>query len=119
MDAAFTIRALGDDAVLHCAGELDLASQVDLAIYLAHLLDVPSVGVVVDLTEVTFLDSGSVGAIHALARAIRPDQRLRVVSPPGIVRRVLALTGFDRMVPVLTPPDQRTGPPTAPAPGTA
>lgn len=94
--AGFTITSIEGSSVLHCHGELDLATRVDLAIHLTDLLVDDTTHVVVDLSEVSFIDCSSIGAFLALGRAIRPARRLTVVCPPGPVRKVLALTAFDR-----------------------
>jgi anti-sigma B factor antagonist len=56
---------------------------------------------VIDLCAVSFLDSSG---IHCLVRARatlgRDDRALALVCPPGNVRRVLAMTGIDELVPI-------------------
>jgi anti-sigma B factor antagonist len=94
--ALFTITTLEDAALLHCAGELDLAARSDLSARISDLLDGAAPHVVVDLTDVVFIDCSAVGAFLTLGRALRPSRRLSVVCPPGRVRRVLAMTAFDR-----------------------
>ena len=75
-------------------GEVDLATVVSLTEALdAAIRD--SVGAfVLDLCDVTFLDSSGIGAVMR-ARALlgREDRSLTVICPPGPVRRVFAIAG--------------------------
>ena len=77
------------------AGEIDLAAgaAVEAAI-MAALADQDVDTVVVDLTEVTFLDSSGISVLLKARRAA--DDRAvtyRAVGADGIVRKVLELTG--------------------------
>jgi anti-anti-sigma factor len=91
----------GRTAVLRCRGDFDLAARVDLAAGLADLALTEATRLVVDLSGATFLDVGSVGALEEFAETLDGDRRLVVACPPGIVRRVLALTDFDQSYPVV------------------
>ncbi len=80
-------------AWVHVAGELDLAtsSELDEALRYAQL----SVRLVVlDLRELTFIDSSAVHVIlHAARRARRQGGRLMLVRGPSQVDLVFTLTG--------------------------
>jgi len=70
-------------------GELDVASASD--VFAAIGKTVGPAEVIVDLSEVTFIDSSGLAALVALARAAT----VRVVAPHGSPpRRVLDLTGL-------------------------
>ena len=57
---------------------------------------------VVDLREVTFLDSTGLGILVSDHKRLRDrDGSLHVVTTPGIVSRVFRLTGVDRVVPLV------------------
>jgi anti-anti-sigma factor len=74
-------------------GELDIASCGELA---ERLTGAPGSLLVVDLCELTFLDSSGLGAIHAARRAaIENGGNLVVCRPTPMVHRVLEITGFD------------------------
>jgi anti-anti-sigma factor len=106
----------GRTAVLRCHGDVDLAARVELAASLAELALEEATRLVVDLTGTTFLDVGSVGVLEDFAGSLDDDRLLVLACPPGIVRRVLALTDFDqsyRVVPTLG--DALTG--SGPGPG--
>ena len=52
--------------------------------------------VVVDLAEVTFIDSAGLGALVGAHRRMREEGgRLRIVRPPALVARAFELTGLD------------------------
>jgi anti-anti-sigma factor len=93
-----------DRAVPVCElrGEVD-ASNVDAVE--ATVLDyvtTESPGLVLDLTETTYLDSAGVRILFDLARRLRSRrQELHICVPSaGIVRRVLVLTALTELVPV-------------------
>jgi anti-sigma B factor antagonist len=81
--------------VIELRGELDVhcAPLVDAAVERA--LAVPGRVLVVDLSDVDFIDSAG---LHALVRALRRThelrRELRIVCPPGHLRRIFTLTGL-------------------------
>jgi anti-sigma B factor antagonist len=77
-------------------GELDGAGADELG---AELDRVSSGGraVVVDLSELAFIDSGG---LHAIMRSTQDDRRLSLVCPEGNVARVLSIVRIDQVVPV-------------------
>ena len=82
--------------VVTLAGELDMAHSPTVAETLDALADTER-PLVVDLTELTFIDSSG---IHAILRP-RPQQGVVVlVCPPGNINRVLTVTKIDRVLPV-------------------
>lgn len=82
------------------SGELDLASAIELVDALdSAFATVPSV--VLDLSEVTFIDSSIVGAVASTNGAVAalPDARFVVVSPPGSrPRRVFEMVGAEEFL---------------------
>lgn len=83
----------GGVRVVRASGELDVLTArpvQDRVTVLAE--DAP---LVLDLTEVTFLDSSGVAALNRLARWHEVRGGFRVVAPPGgRPRRVLDVVGF-------------------------
>jgi anti-sigma B factor antagonist len=89
---------IGDIPAVAVRGEVDI-SAVDMLDAVLESAILKSVGTfVVDLTEVSFLDSSGLAAI-VRARALlgRDDRRLAVVSPPGPARRILELTNMQEL----------------------
>jgi anti-anti-sigma factor len=74
-------------------GELDASTCQGLA---ERLIGPPGSLVVVDLRELTFMDSSGLGVIHSARRtAIEDGGNLVVCRPSPIVYRVLEITGLD------------------------
>jgi anti-anti-sigma factor len=79
------------------AGEVDVSTVGELRDQLRELLDVGWREVLVDLREVTFMDSSGVHALlEAHVRARAEDRWLAVVVDDGPVRDLLHLTGIHR-----------------------
>ena len=57
--------------------------------------------VVIDLSEVEFVDSSGLGAVVAVLKRLGPDGRLGLVGVRDTVATVLKLTRLDRVVPIL------------------
>jgi anti-sigma B factor antagonist len=92
------VRANGEGVVVRLAGELDLEVAGDVAAAVEELLDAGFPEVVVDLREVSFLDSSGV---HMLVAARRSAERRRravsLIPGPRNVQRVLELTGMEAL----------------------
>jgi len=85
--------------VVTARGEIDLFSSRDLASRLGELSGEPGVAAVLDLSEVTFMDSIGLGVVlKASSRFRRQAKRLVIVAPAGPVLRLLELSGLgDRL----------------------
>lgn len=84
--------------VLALAGELDLNAAPDLReAFLAALEDGRSSGpVLVDMTELQFLDSTIISVLlSAVQRAQQQDRQVRLVAVPPHVARILGVTGLE------------------------
>ncbi len=103
-------------AVLHFSGELDSAASPGARQAFADLP--PGARVVIDLSDVTFVDSAGLGTlIGGIRRSRERGGDAAICSPNTRITRVFHVTGVDRMVPivatvedgvsVLTPPDDR------------
>jgi anti-sigma B factor antagonist len=88
-------RRVDDRYLLQVSGELDLATneRVVEAIKRAEASDAKTI--VLDLTEVSFIDSSGIRALVQGALESRENgQRLRLVPVQGQVRRVLEMCGL-------------------------
>jgi anti-anti-sigma factor len=88
-------------AVVTGGGEIDLTNADGLRESLLSALNSGAAGLVVDMTETTFLDSAGVTALVRASRraaASGAAMRLAVAAPP--VLRVLNLVGLDRLIEV-------------------
>ena len=81
--------------VVHVRGELDSGSSGRLAQELDALVGTGT-PVVVDLSGLSFIDSGG---LHALMKP-RPAARISVVCPPGNVSRVMSVVRLDHVLPL-------------------
>ena len=84
-------------------GELDLVTVDGFRAELAEAVGQADRGVVVDLSEVSFIDSTGLGAlVEAYNRLRRRRGQLTVVAPAGSVAAVLLnLSGLSARLPVL------------------
>jgi len=82
--------------VVTLAGELDMAHASTIAETLDALADTER-PVIVDLSELTFIDSSG---IHAILRPRPQEGTVILVCPPGNIQRVLSVTKIDRVLSV-------------------
>ena len=95
-DPVMSVETAGTARVVKLAGELDLynAAQVRKALVDA-CADSPE-RVVVDLTEVEFIDSTGLGVLIEARRTL-PNNRAFLLAAPGLeTRRALEISGLDR-----------------------
>jgi anti-anti-sigma factor len=95
-DFSIDISVTGSTRVVMVAGEIDLAVAAELQAVLTGDEDV-----VIDLSEVTFLDSSGIAAILRAYRLQEANDRLLSVrGATGAVSRVLQITGVDSVLPL-------------------
>ena len=93
---AFVSASQEKTAVIRLRGELDVTVRITLAELLAPLSDMRLDRLVIDLNQVDFLDWGTAAVIFEAARKALPPGEMPVVrAQPGLVRRLLQLTGLD------------------------
>ena len=81
------------------AGEVDAYTVGEFREALAGITDVSRL--IIDLSEVPFMDSAGLGALIGGIRKVREsDGDVAVVSTTASLNRLLHTTGFDRIVPV-------------------
>ena len=90
----FEILRLDGDSGLKVVGELDIATapQLRAALQGAVFADTP----VLDLSELTFLDSCGVHALLDFARAQNGNGPVVILDPSDAVTRLLELIGIDQ-----------------------
>jgi anti-anti-sigma factor len=90
----------GRRARLVLGGELDMTARFQAEQALDELMAEPVEQLVVDLGEVTFVDSTGMGMILELHdRARREEFRLRLLRGPDEVQRVFELAGVADLLP--------------------
>jgi anti-anti-sigma factor len=87
-----SIRTDGDHTVLTVGGEVDIVTVESFDEALRNAQRSPRV--VVDLSEVTFMDSAGINALVGAYHRVGPDCELRLVGLRPNVRRVFEITGL-------------------------
>lgn len=93
--ASLTAAEHGASLVLVISGEVDI-SNIDSIAEAIYALPNTEEGLLIDLSDVSYLDSSAVSLLHDLAMRLRSRaQRMIVVSPPETPpRRILDLTAL-------------------------
>lgn len=87
-------------ALIVARGELDVQSVPELRSQLAAALDAGNTRVVIDLAEVSFIDSLSLSALVGARRKLGDSGRLAVVAVHEYVRLILQATGLEQVLDV-------------------
>jgi anti-anti-sigma factor len=89
--------------IAQVSGELDIAGASRTGDAISEAVSTAARGLVVDFTQLEFIDSSGVAMLFSLARRLGGRrQQLRVVAPEGgPVGRVLDIVEFDRAAPVV------------------
>lgn len=96
--------ANGGPLVATVAGDVDIATAASLSeAVLAALDEAPDRGVVLDFTEVSFMDSSGLRAVLDISRRLDTGRGgLVLLSPNRPVRKLLSLAGLDERMPIAT-----------------
>jgi anti-sigma B factor antagonist len=98
-EPTIAIATAGADCVATIHGEIDLSAVARMAPALNGVVRSPPATLVLDLTDVSFIDSrGLAMIVHLLRRLDGKGGRLVVVCPPGAARQALELSGVDRLL---------------------
>lgn len=97
MDLDLSTRALGERAVVAVSGEVDLETASQLGDHALDALREVSPHVVLDLSEVSFMDSTGLKVLLTISRrAELAGGSFVVAGPTRPVRKILSLTGLDQ-----------------------
>jgi anti-anti-sigma factor len=90
----------GDVAVVQCSGDLDVIRAPTLRNELMASVGNRHAGLVVDMTDVSYLDSAGVNVLFEVAEELRQHQlAMAVVIPPeSLVERVITLVDLGSVV---------------------
>jgi anti-anti-sigma factor len=98
MADSLDVQAVPDMAAptIRVAGEIDASNVHQLSSFLDGAVGNSDMGLVVDLTPATYIDSAGIRAIFVLARQLKlHQQRLRLVVPADAsIRRSLTYSGL-------------------------
>ncbi|HEV8352920.1 MAG TPA: STAS domain-containing protein [bacterium] len=93
-----TIGSHNDVPVAEVRGEIDLSNVADVRAAIAAAVTNAARGLIVDLSETTYMDSRGVHLLFEIAeRLTRGQQHLLVVVPPeSPIHRLLTITHFEQ-----------------------
>jgi anti-sigma B factor antagonist len=101
----FDLSEVGAADLVTVRGELELASAFALATRFSEVVEERTGSLIVDLSDLSFMDSTGLNVLLTAFRRLRKRGRaMAVVCPPGPVRRVFELT---RMLETLSVCDDR------------
>lgn len=101
MEFALTTRQVDGFDVVEVTGELDVYTAPALEDALGDLVDARRTDIVVDLSNVTFMDSTGLGLlIKALKWTREHDGTLRIVANSEKILKVFRVTGLDTVLPI-------------------
>lgn len=101
-DTATVVRRVTRDdeghVIVVLGGEIDVNVVAELRARLDDAFLTPPTSVLIDGSEVQFIDSTAIGAlVHARNRCVENDAPFSILASP-IVRRVLTVTGLDDLI---------------------
>jgi anti-anti-sigma factor len=106
---SFDLKVVKSDRTTHIApaGELDIASAPEFESAIAEATAEPGSTLVLDLRELTFMDSTGLRALaQTNARAEQDGFSLSIVRGPRQIERVLEISGLAELLPLVdAPPD--------------
>jgi anti-sigma B factor antagonist len=101
MDLRMRVRTQGEVTIVEVGGEIDLHSAPQLRAELLKAAETVKPRVVIDLSEVTFIDSTGIGVlVGALKRAREKGGALNFCGIQSRVKRVFEITGLMRALPL-------------------
>lgn len=102
MKATFERPAAGGHPVVHASGEIDFATVRELRHLVTTAITPGDTGLVLDLSQATYVDSAGVHALAQLADLLASHrQQLRLVIPAGSrIGSIVGIAGLDTIVAV-------------------
>lgn len=100
--ASVRVQIIGGVPVATVTGEVDIVNAGEIGGQLFAAAPNTAIGLVVDLSSVTYLDSRGVHLLFELANRLRMrHQGLHLIVPTrALIRRVLLLTHVDSVIPL-------------------
>ena len=98
---AFVVETIGEDGpipVIAVHGQADLHTAPQLRAAITTVLDGGASGLVIDLSEASFIDSMTLGVLLGAVKRLRPaGGRVSVVCTDSHIRRIFEITLLDRV----------------------
>ena len=87
-----------DVTIVSLGGEIDLATQGELRTVLNDLVVAGDVHLILDLTDVSFIDSTGIGALIGTRRRVHAFQgSLTLVCPHESILKIFTITGLEKV----------------------
>jgi len=102
-DVSVSSDLRGSTLWISLSGEVDLSNSAAVEDRIRASIVPPAERVALDLSKVAFMDSSGLRIVLTLADRLRERRRelILIVPPGGLVRRVLAISGADAVVPIV------------------
>lgn len=102
MDLTIAVSENGSAHVVKLEGTCDLATAPDLRQALQPLVPPEVQDVIIDVSQLEFIDSTGLGVMLGAMRRLREGGGgLRIAGATGTVRRVLEITDLDKVIPLV------------------
>lgn len=99
IDLEVSSSTVGDWTVLKLVGEVDIYTAGKLRDAVNETVEQGQYRIAVDLAEMEFMDSSGLGVLIAALKHLKEkDGELLLVSPRDQMRRILKLTGLDKIL---------------------
>jgi anti-anti-sigma factor len=86
---------------LDATGEIDFSNATTLKTEMTQLFDAQNAHFLLNLTDVTFIDSTGLGTIVAVRNQVQAKScELRILCPNPIVHRIFEVTGLVHALPI-------------------
>lgn len=92
-----SVEIRGGCSVVAVSGEVDLSNVHHLRQGIEQASDMAPEGFVIDLSEVTYIDSAGIAALMSAYRRVCPNGRLAIVAVHENVKGILSLINIDRL----------------------
>lgn len=106
----FETTIYADLIVIHLhATRIDAAGAIDFKEGMRDFTQDPTRRVMLDLSQVGFIDSSGLGAVVAVRKSLGPDRQLELAGLTPPVQKVFRLTRMDSVFPIHAAPPVATG----------
>jgi len=93
-----------DRTVARISGDLDLETAPLLLAKAEPYLAAPTGGLVIDLTDLAFIDSSGLSALIRINQhMVKAGRPFEIISPRPTVAKAFEITGLDRVLPLRAP----------------
>lgn len=101
IDLKISAARTGDFMVISLQGEVDVYSAGMLREEIIRQVDAGEYDIVVDLSEVDFLDSTGLGVLVGGLKRVKPhDGQLGIICRQEKILRIFRITGMDKIFPI-------------------